>query len=137
MSALYVSGFAGYSKLMGTTWCKTLQRQLDDDPSSPITVISLHPGGTNSPGIYSGLPFPNLFKSLLSLFMVSVPQGALTPVFAAASREIAQNRKAYGGAYLSNSPIGVISDPHPATLNQALGDDLWTVTQDYLTLIGL
>jgi NAD(P)-dependent dehydrogenase (short-subunit alcohol dehydrogenase family) len=75
--------FYGQSKLATALFAKELSRRLSD---RGIAVNSLHPGAVGGTSLQRSLDFPfNLIMPVASLFMKSIPQGAATQVFLAAS----------------------------------------------------
>jgi WW domain-containing oxidoreductase len=75
--------FYGQSKLATALFAKELARRLCD---RGIVVNSLHPGAVAGTGLQRALGFPfNLIMPVAGLFMKSIPQGAATQVFLAAS----------------------------------------------------
>ncbi len=75
--------FYGQSKLATALFAKELSARLRD---RSIAVNSLHPGAVGGTSLQRSLGFPlNLIMPIASLFMKSIPQGAATQVFLAAS----------------------------------------------------
>jgi len=74
----------GYSKLMLVLWTKTLQRQLNQDLSAPITAIAVHPGGVDT---YSHKwAFPRFLGWLVGLVIAQTDVGAYNSAFAARAK---------------------------------------------------
>lgn len=125
----------GVSKLAGMLTLKALQRRLCDSaaadgipPSNAIACIAVHPGAVNT--FYDRIPLASLLNPIINLFFVSPDVGALNSCFAAASPEIAKDKKKYQGAYLH--PVGKIKDVSKVAANEALQDELWESTMKIL-----
>ncbi|KAI0052751.1 NAD(P)-binding protein [Auriscalpium vulgare] len=124
----------GYTKLANILWTKELQRRFDRE-SIPITAISLHPGSITTEGTM------NQFKRILFLgpliawafseVLMTAYWGGFTPAYAAAAREIADDRSKYKGQYLV--PYGVIEKPSKDALRDDLAGQLWETTEQILT----
>ena len=87
---------AALTKLMAILWTQSLQKELEKDPSSPITVLAVHPGLVNTSWT------PVLFwpiRWLVSFFLMDPSQGSYNSVFAAASKAVAANKEKYKGVY--------------------------------------
>ncbi|KAF8970385.1 NAD-P-binding protein [Flammula alnicola] len=125
-------GFTRYahSKLMLALWTKTIQKHFNSDPSAPITVIAVHPGGVDT--FTHKWLFPRFFKWLVGLAIAQPDVGAYNSAFAAAGRRVRDDKKAYQGAYLESQPTGRIAAPNKAVLNEELGDCLWKTTETFL-----
>lgn len=119
---------------MLSLWTRTLQRQLDD-PSAPITVIAIHPGGVDT--FSHKWVFPRFFQWLVGLAIARPEVGAYNSAFAAAGKRIRENRAAYRGAYLESQPTGKFGTPHKAVLDDDLGERLQQTTNKFLEQIGI
>ncbi|KAF8191211.1 NAD-P-binding protein [Pholiota molesta] len=124
----------GHSKFMLSLWTRTLQRQLDN-PTAPITVISIHPGGVDT--FSHKWIFPRFFQWLVGLAIAQPEVGAYNSAFAAAGKRIKENRSAYKGAYLQSQPTGTIAEPHKGILDDDLGERLQKTTDKFLEDMGL
>ncbi|KAJ8073760.1 hypothetical protein PM082_012038 [Marasmius tenuissimus] len=134
----FMSGFRQYahSKLLDIMWSKHLQRRLDAaDPAVPITVITIHPGGVDT--FTDTWPLQWLTKPLVRLAIKSPERGAYTSAFAAAGKTVRDERDKYRGAYLESSPVGRIATPSSEAMSEAAGEQLYTLTQLFLSGIGL
>jgi len=127
----------GHSKLCNLLHAKSLQNRFNAaEPPIPITVISLHPGGVNS--FTDTWLFPRFSKWLVELAIQDLEHGAYNSVFAAASKEVAENREKYKGVYLDSNPTGSIATHKSGPLSDgALAEELWKTTEKFLTDIGL
>jgi NAD(P)-dependent dehydrogenase (short-subunit alcohol dehydrogenase family) len=125
---------AGHSKFMLSLWTRTLQRQLDN-PTAPITVISIHPGGVDT--FSHNWIFPRFFQWLVGLAIAQPEVGAYNSAFAAAGKCIKEDRSAYKGVYLQSQPTGTIAAPHKGILDDDLGERLQKTTDKFLEDMGL
>jgi len=64
---------------------------------------------------------------LMSMFLTSPQQGAITQLFAATSPTVREKAEMYGGQYLV--PYGEIGKPSELAQKEELGDDLWALTE--------
>jgi WW domain-containing oxidoreductase len=112
--------FYGQSKLATALFAKELSRRLSD---RGILVNSVHPGAVGGTSLQRSLGFPfNLIMPIATRFMKSIPQGAATQVFLAASplavgvtgEYWADCRVAKGSKYLADSQMA---------------DRLWTASE--------
>ncbi|KAF9256615.1 NAD(P)-binding protein [Marasmius fiardii PR-910] len=134
----FMSGFLQYahSKLLDLIWTKHLQKRLDAaDPAVPITVMAIHPGGVDT--FTDNYPLPWLTKPLVRLTIKSPERGAYTSVFAAASEAVKKERDKYKGAYLESSPVGRIAMPSSDVVDERNWEELYVLTQKFLTGIGM
>jgi len=123
------------SKLAGMLAHKALQRRLiassEADgvpPSNIITCIAVHPGAVNT--FSHRIPLRMLCEPIVNLFFVSPDVGALNSCFAAASAEVATDKKKYQGAFLR--PVGKVKEVSKIAANEALQDELWESTEKIL-----
>ncbi|TFY59477.1 hypothetical protein EVG20_g7778 [Dentipellis fragilis] len=113
----------GKSKLMNHLFTAELQRRIDaDSENTPITVITVHPGGVDSEGARQ-LRFPWYIKLFMKIFATSPLQGAFTSLFAATSPQVAVEREKYKGRYLV--PYGKIATGTRAARDPSLARTLW------------
>jgi WW domain-containing oxidoreductase len=113
--------FYGQSKLATALFAKELSRRLSD---RDIAVNSLHPGAVGGTSLQRSLGFPlNLIIPLASLFMKSIPQGAATQVFLAAS----PLANAVTGEYWANCKVAKGSK---YLANPQMARRLWTVSEE-------
>lgn len=120
---------------MMVMWNIAVQEKLDRDPAAPITMICLHPGAIDT--FSHRTWFPALTKWLVSFFMLEPPAGAYNTVFAAAGKKVSDHKESYKGAYLDSRPTGTIGTPNPVALDSKLREDLWNITGEFLSSIGL
>ncbi|KAH7166806.1 short-chain dehydrogenase [Fusarium sp. MPI-SDFR-AT-0072] len=113
----------GYSKLASILHTKELQRRFDQE-GVDILALSVHPGGvaTNGAAGYLGGRDNDIFRSNLSPF-----EGAITPFFAAAHPEPAQQRDEYAGSFIM--PFGGLKAPTEDANNAELAKHLWTTSE--------
>ncbi|KAF5623087.1 light induced alcohol dehydrogenase Bli-4 [Fusarium sp. NRRL 52700] len=113
----------GYSKLATILHTKELQRRFDQQ-GIDILALSVHPGGvaTNGAAGFLGGGDNEIFRSNLSPF-----EGALTPLFAAAHPEPAQQRDKYAGSFIT--PFGALKEPTQDANNVELAKQLWTTSE--------
>ncbi|KAG1870817.1 hypothetical protein F4604DRAFT_1770716 [Suillus subluteus] len=129
--------FARYcvSKLMNMLYAFELQRHLTA-VGSPITVIALHPGVVNT---FSDKPprsnFKFIIEPIVSLFLLHPDQGAYTSVFAAASKEVVEQRQKYKGAYLT--PVGKLTEPTKVAKDEGLAKELLNTVDKFLAERGI
>ncbi|KZT34504.1 NAD(P)-binding protein [Sistotremastrum suecicum HHB10207 ss-3] len=123
-----------WSKLAQILYTRRLQNELQA-ASIPITCISVHPGDIKTASTLKGTEskrwYIRIFTRLIvALFCQPAEYGGITPAFAAASKEIAENRDKFGGAYLI--PYGKISSGSEYARDDKLADELWTTTEQIL-----
>jgi hypothetical protein len=114
---------------------RALQRHLiassetDGIPSSNIiTCIAVHPGAVNT--FSHRIPLRRLFEPLVNIFFASPDVGALNSCFAAASAEVAKDKKRYQGVFLH--PVGRVQEVSKIAANESLQDELWESTENIL-----
>ncbi|EXA46603.1 hypothetical protein FOVG_03950 [Fusarium oxysporum f. sp. pisi HDV247] len=119
----------GYSKLASILHTKELQRRFDQE-GVDILALSVHPGGvaTNGAAGYLGGRDNDIFRSNLSPF-----EGAITPFFAAAHPEPAQQRDKYAGSFIM--PFGGLKEPTEDANNAELGKQLWTTSEKVVSSV--
>ena len=118
------SSFYGQSKLANALFAKDLSRRLHD---RGVTVNSLHPGAVDGTGLRRSLGSPiSLSVPTESIFKKSIPQGAATQVFLAAS----PLASGITGEYWVDCHIAkgskYLLDPHMASR-------LWTASEKIVT----
>ncbi|KAF4334106.1 light induced alcohol dehydrogenase Bli-4 [Fusarium beomiforme] len=113
----------GYSKLASILHIKELQRRFDQ-AGIDILALSVHPGGvaTNGAAGFLGGRENERFRSGLSPF-----EGAITPLFAAAHPEPAQQRDQYAGAFIM--PFGGLKETTDDANNVELAKQLWSTSE--------
>ncbi|KAF4429436.1 light induced alcohol dehydrogenase Bli-4 [Fusarium acutatum] len=119
----------GYSKLASILHTKELQRRFDQE-GVDILALSVHPGGvaTNGAAGYLGGRDNDTFRSNLSPF-----EGAITPLFAAAHPEPAQQRDKYAGSFIM--PFGGLKEPTEDANNVELAKQLWTTSEKVVSSV--
>ncbi|KAF5712174.1 light induced alcohol dehydrogenase Bli-4 [Fusarium mundagurra] len=119
----------GYSKLASILHTKELQRRFDQE-GVDILTLSVHPGGvaTNGAAAYLGGRDNDIFRSNLSPF-----EGAITPLFAAAHPEPAQQRDKYAGSFIM--PFGGLKEPTEDANNAELAKQLWTTSEKVVSSV--
>ncbi|KAK0204004.1 hypothetical protein DFS33DRAFT_1384274 [Desarmillaria ectypa] len=123
-----------HSKLLVILWTKSLQKQLDvSEPPIPITVISLHPGSVDT--FTHKWPLAPLWKLLVAPVVTDIDRGSYTSFFAAAGKDVRDNRDKYKGAYLEDNPAR-IANPSKVAQDDDLAERLWTVTVDFFSKLN-
>ncbi|KAK0438321.1 uncharacterized protein EV420DRAFT_1736230 [Desarmillaria tabescens] len=123
-----------HSKLLVILWTKSLQSQLDiSEPPVPITVISLHPGSVDT--FTHKWPLAPLWKLLVVPVVTSIDRGSYTSFFAAAGKDVKDNRDNYKGAYLEDKPPH-IANPSKVARDDDLAEQLWTITVDFFSKLN-
>jgi hypothetical protein len=105
----------GVSKLASLLAHKALQRHLLSTssssgipPSNTITCIAVHPGAVNT--FSHRIPLRRLLEPLVNLFFLSPDDGARNSCFAAAAKEVGENKGRFQGAYLvGGARVGQVS----------------------------
>ncbi|KAJ7683576.1 hypothetical protein B0H17DRAFT_1205083 [Mycena rosella] len=110
------------TKLANILHSKALQRRLNAE-AVPITCLSLHPGAIKSEGsdaVVGNIPVVGKFLTnfLTPLLFGTWRSGALTVVFAAAGKTVADQREKYQGAYLV--PTAALSTASSSALDERL-----------------
>ncbi|KAL2882124.1 hypothetical protein SGCOL_002386 [Colletotrichum sp. CLE4] len=110
----------GVSKAANLIFAQELQKRMDEQKLS-ILSIAVHPGEVATEGVFS--INPSLVKTIARWTFISPEQGAVTPVFAAASQEVRQDSSKYKGKFVF--PGGKIGNPNPVALNEEQVTGLW------------
>ncbi|KAG8740932.1 hypothetical protein FRC10_003547 [Ceratobasidium sp. 414] len=135
------------TKLANILFTRELQRRLDDEGSSIIT-LSVHPGyvATGKFCLYFPLPLVVTFSSpdaaieatskmpifgLLSsvfvkLFFIDEAGGARNSVYAASDPDVRADPRRFKGQFLT--PVGKVTAPAAIAQDKQLARDLWTLT---------
>ncbi|KAF9027191.1 NAD(P)-binding protein [Hymenopellis radicata] len=122
-----------HSKLLIILWTKALQDHLS---SSNITAIAIHPGGVNT----FGASFPFFLRPLLIWVLADAEHGAYNSVFAAAGKEVKEDRERFRGVYVEPTLVGkqpAVREPAKMALDEGLRKDLWEKTLGYTQRVGL
>ncbi|KAF5005440.1 hypothetical protein FDECE_8105 [Fusarium decemcellulare] len=116
----------GFSKLGNILHIKELQRRFDEQDIN-ILALSVHPGGvsTNGAANYLGGRDNDAFRAGLSPF-----EGAITPLYAAAHPEPAQDRAKFAGSFVM--PFGGLKEASEDANNTKLARQLWDTTEKVL-----
>jgi len=64
-------------------------------------------------------------------------QGSYNPVFAAASKRVAENKDDHKGVYLQAHPTGTIAQLGNAVTDEKRAKSLWDTTECFLKNIGM
>ncbi|KAF6796354.1 short chain dehydrogenase [Colletotrichum sojae] len=124
------------SKVANTLFAQELQRLLDEQ-GLPILSVSVHPGGVASEG--SKTIGGAVFTLLRSPVLLTVDQGAVTPLFAATAAEVRENAERFKGRYLE--PYATIVTPHVVAQDKEQVRGMWdhttTEVNKYFAEIGL
>ncbi|KIK00400.1 hypothetical protein K443DRAFT_100382 [Laccaria amethystina LaAM-08-1] len=119
-----------FSKLAILLAMTVLQKKL---ATTPITVISVHPGTVDT--FSDRLSLSRIAKFLTGLFIASPDVGAYNSAFAAASPLIKADPRKYKGAYLN--PVGVFKEPGANARREDLQEQCYETTEKYLASLGL
>lgn len=122
-----------YTKLANVLWTNQLQKRFDSD-GIPIVAMSVHPGSVMSEGnikLFTSLTFGRLINWVLSLFFISSLEGGYTPAWAAAAREVHDNRERYKAKYLV--PYGKVEEASQDARSEELATELWQTTESVLS----
>lgn len=122
----------GTSKLANILFTRELQRRLDQEDVK-IIALTLDPGPVATDG---GMGvFPSFLKPVLKLVMKSPEKGALTQLYCATAKEVANEPKTYKGNFLS-AP-GKINTGSERSRNGELAQSLWRITEEALKAAGI
>jgi hypothetical protein len=80
--------------------------------------------------LFTSLTFGRLVNWGFSLFFISPHDGGYTPVWAAASRQVFEERDKYKGKYLV--PYGVLEEASEDARREDLAKELWDTTEGIL-----
>ncbi|KAF8273736.1 hypothetical protein EI94DRAFT_1563657 [Lactarius quietus] len=125
-----------YTKLANVLWTNELQRRFDAG-KIPITAMSVHPGNVMSEGnvkLFTSLTFGRLINWAFSLFFISPYDGGYTPAWAAAARQVFEERDKYKGKYLV--PFGTLEEASKDAQREDLAKELWETTEKVLKDFG-
>lgn len=100
-------------------------QQILDEQHIPIISTSLHPGGVVTSGADDVLG--GFLKYVLRNTRISVPDGAITSVFAATAPEIRKSPSTYKGQYMV--PYGKVEEPHALLKQDEQITGLWDNTE--------
>jgi NAD(P)-dependent dehydrogenase (short-subunit alcohol dehydrogenase family) len=138
----------GVVKLANILHIKHLQSRLNSE-SVRITCLAAHPGTVNTQSTQFFFNSWNFMVKILGkmiilpLFFTTWRQGAMTPAFAAAGKQVALSResedeterKIYEGAYLV--PVAKIAEPSKYAKDERLQRELYETTVEILDELGL
>ncbi|THV07505.1 NAD(P)-binding protein [Dendrothele bispora CBS 962.96] len=141
----YGESFNGYldtygnSKLANILHIKELQKRLKAE-SIPITCISAHPGAIKTTGSDKFLLTIPIFTSLVKnwiapLFFGPWRKGAMTIGYAAAGKDVKDQREEWQGVYVL--PYAAITKPSSYALDERLAKELYDTTEKILRDLGL
>jgi NAD(P)-dependent dehydrogenase (short-subunit alcohol dehydrogenase family) len=110
----------GDSKLANVLFVRGLAKRLPKN----VKAFSLHPGVIPTNLTRSMMPpfLVSVFRTVGSMFLKSVEQGAATSVFAATAPELAEQ----SGAYLSDCAV---AKPQPEALDDELVERAWALSE--------
>lgn len=113
----------GYTKLANALFSVELQTRLSQD-GIPILVTYPHPGGVASAGSakFLGGKDNDVFRNSLSPY-----EGALTPLWCAASPEPRAAEEEWKGAYVL--PFGGLKEGNPKVKDQELRTECWVTSE--------
>jgi len=117
-----------HAKLTNILFAKELQRRWDA-AGVPALSISLHPGDVATEGAERVVRSfgAGIFWPLLSLFIMTAQQGAITQLFAATSPVVRKEADKYKGHYLV--PYGDVGKPSEVARRPGLPEELWALTE--------
>ncbi|KAL7805010.1 NAD(P)-binding protein [Trichoderma aethiopicum] len=122
----------GASKLANLLFTRELQRRLDEE-GVKIIALAVDPGPAATDG---GMGvFPGFLKPVLKLVMKSPEKGALTQLFCATAKEVAEEPEKYRGNLLT-AP-GKVNMGSDRSRNSELARSLWRITEEALRTIGI
>ncbi|KAI1792545.1 NAD-P-binding protein [Ganoderma leucocontextum] len=127
------------TKTMQLMFAKDLQRRLDDE-ALPILCMAVDPGEVNTEGVHAytesvGPILGPLYRAIAYLTFTSPANGALGPLFCAASPIPRAQPTLYRGAYLD--PPGKLSRCSELAERRELAAELWDTTERILNEIGI
>ncbi|KAJ6544281.1 hypothetical protein B0H19DRAFT_1309592 [Mycena capillaripes] len=113
---------------------KALQKRLSAE-SVPITCLAAHPGfikTVGSDGFLASIPYLGGFLKNYVGPLVAKPwrNGAMTVAFAAAGKEVAEQREKYQGVYLV--PVAAIASPSSYANDERLQKELYDTTEKFI-----
>ncbi|KAH9992310.1 hypothetical protein BJV77DRAFT_945507 [Russula vinacea] len=121
-----------YTKLANLLWTAELQRRFDAE-KTPITAMAVHPGNVMSGGLSFHIgEVRAVINWGFSLFFISPHDGGYTPAWAAASRQVFEERDKYKGKYLV--PFGVLEEASEDARREDLAKELWDTTEGILKI---
>ncbi|KAF5328365.1 hypothetical protein D9619_013244 [Psilocybe cf. subviscida] len=131
-------GTYSLSKLANILHIKHLQKRLDSE-TIPITCIALNPGAVATPGVDKFFDSVGFLGRILKVIVIplsflSLSKGGMNSAFAAAGQDIKKDKLLYKGAYLM--PVGKITQPSRAALDNRLATELYNTTKEILSEIG-
>ncbi|KAL6872711.1 NAD(P)-binding protein [Trichoderma novae-zelandiae] len=122
----------GASKLANLLFTRELQRRLDEE-AVKITALAVDPGPVATDG---GMGvFPGFLKPVLKMVMKSPERGALTQLYCATAKEVANEPEKYKGKLLT-AP-GKTNAGSERSRNSELARSLWRVTEEALRTVGI
>ncbi|KAJ7661490.1 NAD-P-binding protein [Mycena polygramma] len=124
----------GNSKLANVLHIKALQKRLTAE-AVPITCLAAHPGAiktVGSDGFVASIPYLGGFLKRFVAPLAFGPwrNGAMTVAYAAAGKEVAEQREKYSGAYLV--PIAAIAPPSKYAQDERLQKELYETTEKFI-----
>lgn len=124
----------GNSKLANVLHIKELQKRLNSQCVS-ITCVATHPGSVKtvgSDGFLESIPyFGQLLKNYLGpLFFGPWRNGAMTVAFAAAGKDVVDEKEKYQGAYMI--PIATVAQASSFAQDERLQSELYDTTEKFV-----
>ncbi|CEL63469.1 putative oxidoreductase C736,13 OS=Schizosaccharomyces pombe (strain 972 / ATCC 24843) GN=SPCC736.13 PE=3 SV=1 [Rhizoctonia solani AG-1 IB] len=118
------------TKLANLLFTKELQRRLDKEGSSIITV-SIHPGYVATAAAREAtakMPILGWISNILvKLFFIDEAAGARNSVYAASNPTVRSDSEKHRGGFIL--PVGKLTLPSDLAQNQELASDLWNLTE--------
>ncbi|WYZ42627.1 hypothetical protein EsH8_VI_000326 [Colletotrichum jinshuiense] len=113
----------GVSKAANLIFAQELQQRMDEQ-KLPILSMAVHPGEVATVGVDS--INTALVRAIARWTFLTPAQGAATPLFAAAAKEVRQDPVKYKGKFVF--PVGKIGDPNPVAQDKEQVRGLWQNT---------
>ncbi|KAJ3528717.1 hypothetical protein NMY22_g9292 [Coprinellus aureogranulatus] len=133
----------GNAKLAMILWSRKLQEELRPSESLPngITVIALHPGVVDTVSVRVPPFLRGVVHFLLTKFLgfIEPDVGSHTSVFAAAAKQVKEERERYQagwGSYLTDKPVpGSVVDPSEAARDDKLKEEVVETTEKFFRVM--
>ncbi|KAH8998022.1 hypothetical protein EDB92DRAFT_1792241, partial [Lactarius akahatsu] len=117
-----------YTKLANALWSNELQRRFDAE-KIPITAMSVHPGKGNVK-LFKSLTLGKLINWGFSPVFISPHDDGYTPTWAAATRQVFEERDKCKGKYLV--PYGTIEEVSKDAQREDLAKELYEMIEKVL-----
>jgi len=117
------------AKLANVLFAKELQRRWDEAGVKALSM-SLHPGDVATEGaerMVRSMPLGSLAWPLITWWVMTSAQGAITSLFAATSPAVREEREKYKGQYLV--PYGCVGKTSELARREGWAEGLWALTE--------